>query len=171
MNRQKIMDMTIMNRCAIAAIVCPVLLICDTLNAGGQDQGITHKESKEGDLTVTAYYRGDSLILKKVTPPDGSLNTVYYVIHNGFEVLTYKAGPAGTEFAGAGVIRDMVKPDYTIKMAGDREGRIQRIVIYSPDFRTTYDGFRLKNHELIPWSAEELENWRKLRDSGDAGKP
>ena len=88
---------------------------------------------------------------------------MYYVLHNGFEVLTYKSGPGGTEFAEAGVIRNMVKPDYTIKMAGDKEGRIQRITLYSPDFKRTYDGFWLKNKELIPWTAKELANWRKMR--------
>ena len=142
-----------------------------------QDLAITHKISKVatqfGELTQTAYYRGDSLILKKVTPPDEFHNTVYYVIHNGFEVLTYKTGPAGTEFAEAGIIRDMVKPDYTIKMAGDKEGRIQRITLYSPDFSKTYEGYRLRNNELIPWTAEELAGWRKMRDPGvlkeDAG--
>jgi hypothetical protein len=55
-------------------------------------------------------------------------------------------------------------------MTGDKEGRIQRITLYSPDFKTTYDGFWLRNNELIPWSAEELEGWRKTRDPGARDK-
>jgi hypothetical protein len=51
-------------------------------------------------------------------------------------------------------------------MTGDKEGRIQRITLYSPDFKTTYDGFWLRNNELIPSSAGELEGWRKTRDPG-----
>ena len=125
---------------------------------------LTRKESKQGDLAVTTTFRGDVMILKKVIPPKESLNTVYYVYLNGFEILTYKVGPMGTEFRGANLIRKLVKPDYTIKMAGDREGSIQRITIYSPDFKKTYDGFWLKNGELIPWSDEELAKWRKMRD-------
>lgn len=132
--------------------------------------GITHKESKIetslGEMAVTEYYRGDTLILKRVVPPDASHYTVYYVIHNGFEILTYKSGTAGTEFAGAGVIRDMVKPDYTIKMVGDKGGKIHRITIYSPDFSKTYESFSIKDNELIPWSAEQLQGWRKMRDPG-----
>lgn len=139
------------------------------LATGVEELAITHKQSKIetslGEMAVTEYFRGDSLILKKVVPPDESLNTVYYVIHNGFEVLTYKSGPTGTEFAGAGVIRDQVKPDYTIKMAGDKKGRIQRITLYSPDFSKTYDGFWLRDKQLVPWSAEELAGWREMRDS------
>ena len=152
----------------VVGVTCSVLVALSEPANAGPDLAITHKNSKIetslGELAVTEYYRGGSMILKRVTPPDKSHNTVYYVIHNGYEVLTYKSGPAGTEFAGAGVIRDMVKPDYTIKMAGDKEGRIQRITIYSPDFKTAYDGFWLRNNELIPWSAEELANWRKMRD-------
>lgn len=37
-------------------------------------------------------------------------------------------------------------------------------MVYSPDYTTTYDGFWLKNNELVPWSAEELEGRRKIRD-------
>jgi hypothetical protein len=137
----------------------------------GEELNLTHKQSKIetplGEMTVTEYFRGDSLILKKAVPPDKSLNTVYYVIHNGFEVMTYKSGPSGTEFTGAAIIRNQVKPDYTIKMAGDKDGRIQRITLYSPDFTRTYDGFWLRNNELIPWSARELEGRRKLRDAGN----
>ena len=129
-----------------------------------QSHKLTRKESKEGDLAVMSTYRGDVMILKKVTPPRESLNTVYYVYLNGLEILTYKVGPMGTEFRGAGMTRKLIKPDYTIKMAGDREGRIQRITIYSPDFTKTFDGFWLKDGELIPWSDEELANWRKMRD-------
>jgi hypothetical protein len=144
-----------------------LFLAAGTLVAS-EDLNLTQKQSRivtsQGEMAVTEYFRGDSLILKKVVPPDKSLNTVYYVIHNGFEVLTYKSGPGGTEFAEAGVIRDRVKPDYTIKMAGDKEGRIQRIMLYSPDFTKTYEGYWLKNHELIPWTAGELAGWRKMRD-------
>jgi len=141
----------------------------------GHEPIVTHRQSmietSLGEMAVTESYRGDSLILKKVVPPDKSHNIVYYIIHNGFEVLTYKSGPAGTEFTGAGVIRDQVKPDYTIKMVGDEDGRIQRIMLYSPDFTKTYDGFWLNNHELIPWSAEELEGWRRMRDPEARAKP
>ena len=144
-----------------------LFLAAGTLVAS-EDLNLTQKQSRivtsQGEMAVTEYFRGDSLILKKVVPPDKSLNTVYSVIHNGLEVLTYKSGLSGTEFAEAGVIRDRVKPDYTIKMAGDKEGRIQRIVIYSPDFAKTYDAFWLKNQELIPCAAGELEGWRKMRD-------
>ena len=112
---------------------------------------------------MTEYYRGDSLILKKVVPPDKSINTVYYVIHNGFEVLTYKAGSAGMELTVAGVILDHVKPDYAIKMVGDKEDRIQRIMVYSIDFTKIYDAFWIKNQELIPVAADELEGWRKIQ--------
>lgn len=129
-----------------------------------QSRELTRKESKEGDLEVATTYRGNAMILKRVTPPDKSMNTVYYVYLNGFEVLTYKVGPLGTEFRGAGSTRKLVKPDYTIKMAGDDEGRIRRITIYSPDFATTHDGFWLKAQELIPWSDAQLASWRKMRD-------
>ncbi len=133
-----------------------------------EKQEVTQKESKlettAGALAVTISYRGDTKILKKVTPPDKSQNTVFYVYLNDVEVLTYKVGPFGSEFRGAGLTRQFVKPGYTIKMAGDKEGRIQRITIYSPDFKKTYDGFWLKNKELIPWTAKELANWRKMRD-------
>lgn len=133
--------------------------------AVGPDLKLTRKEGKEGDLAVVTTYRGDAKILMKVTPPDDTMNTVYYVYLNGFEVLTYKKGPMGTEFRGAGMSRRLIKPEYTIKMAGDQEGRVERITIYSPDFQKTYEGFRLKNGELVPWSSEELANWRKMRDS------
>jgi hypothetical protein len=162
---------TNMNKGSIAGFLLSALFLLSPAAAAGEDLPVTQKVSKVatmlGELAQTAYYRGDSLILKKLVPPDGSLNTVYYVIHNGFEVLTYKTGPAGTEFTEAGIIRDMVKPDYTIKMAGDKEGRIQRITLYSPDFSKTYEGYRLRNNELIPWTAEELAGWRKMRDPGD----
>lgn len=128
-----------------------------------QDLKLTRKETKEGDLAVVTTYRGDAMILKKVMPAEESRNTVYYVYLNGFEILTYKMGPMGTEFSGAGMGRKMIKPEYTIKMAGDKEGRIQRITIYSPDFKETYEGFWLKDEELIPWSSDELANWRKMR--------
>ena len=55
-------------------------------------------------------------------------------------------------------------------MAGDKDGRIQRITIYSPDFSKTYECFWLRNHELIPWTAEELAGWRKMRDPGARDK-
>ncbi len=104
----------------------------------------------------------------------GWSEVVFFVDLNDVEVLTYKVGPFGSEFRGAGLTRQFVKPGYTIKMAGDKEGRIQRITIYSPDFKKTYDGFWLKNKELIPWTAKELANWRKMRretpnklDAGD----
>ena len=158
------MNTNTMNKGSIAGMACSALVILTAVATGGQDLSITHKESKVEDLAVTASYRGDSMILKKVTPPDKSKNTVYYVLHNGYEVLTYKLGPFGTEFRGVGLTRSLIKPDYTIKMAGDKEGRIQRITLYSPDFKTTFDGFWLRNKELIPWSAEELKNWRKMRD-------
>ncbi len=162
------MNTKTMNINSITGVACCALFLLSPAAPAGEDLAITHKESKLetklGVLTQTEYYRGDSMILKKVVPADGTLNTVYYIIHNGFEVLTYKTGPAGTDFAEAGIIRDQVKPDYTIKMAGDKEGRIQRITLYSPDFSKTFDGFWLRNNELIPWTTEELEGWRKMRD-------
>ena len=142
----------------------PLCVDADELS-GEPSRELTRKESKVGDLTVTTIYRGKAMILKKVKPPKESLNTVYYVYLNGFEILTYKVGPMGTELTGAGMTRRLIKPDYTIKMAGDEDGRIQRITIYSPDFTSTHDGFWLKNKELIPWSAEELADWRKMRDT------
>ena len=160
-----------MNKETIAGVACSALIALSSATAEDLDLEITHIESKEGRFTIKTSYRGASMVLKKVTSPDKSHNTVYYVMHNGHEVLTYKSGPGGTEFAGAGMTRDQVKPDYTIKMAGDKEGRIRRITIYSPDFKTTHDGFWIKNRNLIPWSGEELANWRKLRDSTDETSP
>lgn len=156
------------SKVSIAGMICSVLVILSPVAPGGDELAISRKQCKIdtslGEMAVTECYRGDSLILKKVVPPDKSLNTVYYVYHNGFEVLTCKFGPAGTEFTGAGVIRGQVKPDYTIKMAGDKQGRIRRITLYSPDFSKTYDGFWIRDNALIPWSAEELAGWRERRD-------
>lgn len=149
----------------LTALGCTALVRAEAEPAGSQQNlKLTQEKTTEGGFAVTITSRGEAKILKKVTPADPSNNTVYYVYHHGFEVLTYKVSPMGTEFREAGMTRKLVKPDYTIKMAGDPEGRIQRITIYSPDFRTTYDGFSLKNQELIPWSDKELANWRKMRD-------
>jgi len=153
----------------LAALCCTVPLRAEAEQVGAKpDLKLTQKETKVetkvGNLVVATTYRGDAIILKKATPPDESKNTVYYVYLNGSEILTYKVGPMGTELSGAGMSRKLIKPDYTIKMAGDKEGRIQRITIYSPDFKKTYDGFWLKDGELIPWSSDELANWRKMRN-------
>ena len=126
---------------------------------------LTQKKSNIGELTITTTYRGNVKILQKATPLDESMNTVFYVFLHGVKVFTYKSGPMGTEFLGAGPVRQVGKPAYIIKMAGDKKSEIQRITIYSVAFKTTFDGFWLKDNELIPWSAEELENWRKLRSS------
>ena len=144
-----------------------------TLNAetetdkAAENLKLTQKESirefAAEKYAVTTSYRGGVKILEKVTPPDESKLTVYYVYLNGFKVLTYKTGQMGSEFSGAGMGRRQIKPEYTIKMAGDKEGRIEWITLYSADFTKTYDRFSLKDGELIPWSSDKLANWRKMR--------
>lgn len=121
------------------------------------------KEISSEKYMITTTYRGGEKILEKVTPPDGSwVQTLYYIYLNGYKVMTYKVG-RGSNFAGAGMSRKMIEPEYTITMDGDKEGRIRRITIYSPDYKTTYNGFQLKDGELIPWSAEDFAKWRKMR--------
>ena len=130
---------------------------------------VTTKESRRGGFALTTSYRGGEKILEKVTPKKEGQNTVFYVYLNGSVVLTYQAGPGGTEFQEAGAERKTIRPEYVIKMVGDEEAGIKRITLYSPDFKRTINGFWLKDRALVPWSAEELAGWRQLRDAKAPG--
>lgn len=66
----------------------------------------------------------------------------------------------GTEFSSARVGRYRV----AIKVAGDERGRIERITISIPGFEKTCDGFWLRDRELVPWSRDDLANWRNMRN-------
>jgi len=48
--------------------------------------------------------------------------------------------------------------------AGKTNNRGKYETITDHTFSRCGHGFWLKNHQLIPWTAEELENWRKMRD-------
>ena len=133
-------------------------------------QGIRQEVSTQGELNVVSYYRGDAKILQRSEYREKSGNTVFYIYLQGREIFTYKSGPMGTDFRANDYPRPITVPEYTIKMAGDKESRITRITIYSSDYRKTLDGFWLKNNELIPWSSDELENWRKMRDRSPKNK-
>lgn len=133
-----------------------------------EDLKLTQEESTKEIYSekymITTTYRGGEKILEKVTPPDGSwVQTLYYIYLNRYKVMTYKVGRMGSTFKGAGMSRKLIEPEYTITMDGDKEGRIQRIAIFSSNYRTTYNGFQLKDGELIPWSGAELAKWRKMR--------
>ena len=131
---------------------------------------VTTKESQRGGFAVTSSYRGGEKILEKMTPKKEGQNRVFSVYLQGSVVPASSAGPGGTEFWEAGPERKTIKPEYVIKRAGDKTARIRRITLYSPDDKRAFDGFWLKDNELVPWSAEELAGWRKLRDAKPPGQ-
>jgi hypothetical protein len=129
-----------------------------------QVSGVRQEVTTNEVGVVTAFYRGDEKVLVKVVPKRTGRNVVYYLYLDGQQVFTYKYGPMGTEFRSADNTRKFAKRPYTIKMAGDKESRINRITLYTDDFAETLDGYWLKNNAVIPWSAEELAKWRAFRD-------
>jgi len=136
----------------------------------GTIQGVRQETSMRAGYPVVTYYRGEEKILEKIAPQEDGKNDIYYIFLDGRKIFTYKSGPVGTEFRSSDNTRKFAKRPYTIKMAGDKESRVRRITIYSPDFKETMESFWLRDNQIIPWSSERLEGWRGMRDPESVGR-
>ena len=129
-------------------------------------EGVTVKvisRDNANDFKLIGYYRSEDKILEKVEPLKPGMNTVYRLYLNNKSIFTVKVGPMGTEFRSSDNTRKFNPTKYTVKMAGDKEGKIRRMTIYTDDFTRTLDGFWFRDSQVIPWSDKGLINWKIRR--------
>jgi len=53
---------------------------------------------------------------------------------------------------------------HAVKLHSSSNGVIDKIFVYSSDFRLTFEAFHLKEGRLIPFSEKELSKYRILRN-------
>lgn len=128
-----------------------------------QIEGVHQRHKVIAIGKLTSYFRDGEKILQRMVPDNAGLNRVFYICLEGQNVFTYKAGILGTEFQINEEERSLVKTPFTIKLAGDKNARVERITIYTHYFKTTLEGYWLKKNTIVPWSTAELAQWRKER--------
>ena len=130
------------------------------------EAGITEKEIQspvEGVL-VKHVYRNRVKILEVVSPtknaPAVYVNTTYTVIADNLPLYKYQTSNSGTSFQRLN-FGDM---KHAVKLHSSSNGVIDKIFVYSSDFRLTFEAFHLKGRRLIPFSEKELSKYRILRN-------
>ena len=130
------------------------------------EAGITEKEIQspvEGVL-VKHVYRNRVKILEVVSPtknaPAVYVNTTYTVIADNLPLYKYQTSNSGTSFQRLN-FGDM---KHAVKLHSSGNGVIDKIFVYSSDFRLTFEAFHLKERRLIPFSEKELSKYRILRN-------
>ena len=130
------------------------------------EAGITEKEIQspvEGVL-VKHVYRNRVKILEVVSPtknaPAVYVNTTYTVIVDNFPPYKYQTSNSGASFQRLN-FGDM---KHAVKLHSFSNGVIDKIFVYSSDFRLTFEAFHLKERRLIPFLEKELSKYRILRN-------
>lgn len=130
------------------------------------EAGITEKEIQspvEGVL-VKHVYRNRVKILEVVSPtknaPAVYVNTTYTVIVDNFPPYKYQTSNSGASFQRL----NFGNMKHAVKLHSSSNGVIDKIFVYSSDFRLTFEAFHLKERRLIPFSEKELSKYRILRN-------
>ena len=129
---------------------------------------ITEKqiESNVKGVSVTHIYRDETKILEVASPtkdaPAIYVNTTYTVIADNLPLYKYQNSKSGGSFQRV----NLVTMNHAVKLHSSSEGTIERIFVYTADFRTTVEAFHLKEGRLIPFSDKELSDYRLLRKEG-----
>ena len=130
------------------------------------EAGITEKEIQspvEGVL-VKHVYRNRVKILEVVSPtknaPAVYVNTTYTVIADNLPLYKYQTSNSGTSFQRL----NFGNMKHAVKLHSSSNGVIDKIFVYSSDFRLTFEAFHLKERRLIPFSEKELSKYRILRN-------
>ncbi|MDC0568126.1 hypothetical protein OAP01_08850 [Akkermansiaceae bacterium] len=129
------------------------------------EAGITEKEIQspvEGVL-VKQVYRNRVKILEVVSPtknaPAVYVNTTYTVIADNLPLYKYQTSNSGASFQRL----NFGNMKHAVKLHSSSNGVIDKIFVYSSDFRLTFEAFHLKEGRLIPFSEKELSKYRILR--------
>lgn len=155
--------------CSAFAVLGASFLNAAVADEAPQIDGVSEQKKNVMSIgEITSYFRNGKQILQKMVSDDPDLNMVFYICIEGKNVFTYKVGILGTEFQMNEHERLAVKTPFAIKLGGDKESRIERITVYTHDFRRTIDGYWLKKNAIVPWSTQELGQWRKQR--GEASR-
>lgn len=130
------------------------------------EAGITEKEIQspvEGVL-VKHVYRNRVKILEVVSPtknaPAVYVNTTYTVIADNLPLYKYKTSNSGASFQRL----NFGNMKHAVKLHSSSNGVIDKIFVYSSDFRLTFEAFHLKEGRLISFSEKELSKYRILRN-------
>ena len=129
---------------------------------------ITEKEieSNVEGVSVTHIYRDEIKILEVASPtkdaPAIYVNTTYTVIADNLPLYKYQNSKSGGSFQRV----NLVTMNHAVKLHSSSGGTIERIFVYTADFRTTVEAFHLKEGRLIPFSDKELSDYRLLRKEG-----
>ena len=130
------------------------------------EAGITEKEIQspvEGAL-VKHVYRNRVKILEVVSPiknaPAVYVNTTYTVIADNLPLYKYQTSNSGASFQRL----NFGNMKHAVKLHSSSNGVIDKIFVYSSDFRLTFEAFHLKEGRLIPFSKKELSKYRILRN-------
>lgn len=130
------------------------------------EAGITEKEIQspvEGVL-VKQVYRNRVKILEVVSPtknaPAVYVNTTYTVIADNLPLYKYQTSNSGASFQRL----NFGNMKHAVKLHSSSNGVIDKIFVYSSDFRLTFEAFHLKEGRLIPFSEKELSKYRILRN-------
>ncbi|MDA7515874.1 hypothetical protein N9Y63_00240 [Akkermansiaceae bacterium] len=129
------------------------------------EAGITEKEIQspvEGVL-VKQVYRNRVKILEVVSPtknaPAVYVNTTYTVVADNVPLYKYQTSNSGASFQRL----NFGNMKHAVKLHSSSNGVIDKIFVYSSDFRLTFEAFHLKEGRLIPFSEKELSKYRILR--------
>jgi len=130
------------------------------------EAGITEKEIQspvEGVL-VKHVYRNRVKILEVVSPiknaPAVYVNMTYTVIADNLPLYKYQTSKSGASFQRL----NFGNMKHAVKLHSSSNGVIDKIFVYSSDFRLTFEAFHLKEGRLIPFSEKELSKYRILRN-------
>ncbi|MDB4527997.1 hypothetical protein N9198_03915 [Akkermansiaceae bacterium] len=130
------------------------------------EAGITEKEiqSPVEEVLVKHVYRNRVKILEVVSPtknaPAVYVNTTYTVIADNLPLYKYQTSNSGASFQRL----NFGNMKHAVKLHSSSNGVIDKIFVYSSDFRLTFEAFHLKEGRLIPFSEKELSKYRILRN-------